>query len=65
MSRTEGLLAMWHTFGHYTQYDGDDGYTTLQLNGRCDVCQLRTKDCDCDSDYASSDRSRNYVKGYD
>lgn len=56
---------MSHTFGHYTQYDGDDGYKTLVLNGRCDVCLLRPRDCDCDSDEPTSDRSRNYVKGYD
>lgn len=55
---------MGHTFGHYTQYDGDDGYKTFVLNGRCDVCRLRLRDCDCDSDDATSDRSRNYVTGY-
>ena len=56
---------MSHTRGHYTQYDGDDGYKTLQLNGRCDTCQLRTQNCDCDSDEPTSDRSRNHVKGCD
>ena len=56
---------MSHTRGHSTAYDGDDGYTTLQLNGRCDVCGALVKHCDCDSNDASSDRSRQYVRGYD
>lgn len=55
---------MGHTFGHYTQYDGDDGYKTLILK-RCDLCGAHINHCDCDSNDATGDKSRQYVRGYD
>lgn len=54
--------AMSRTRAHYTEYAGNDGYTTLILNTDCN-CPIPTH-CDCDNEQPSSDKSRSYVRGY-
>lgn len=46
--------------GNYTEYDGDDGYTTLTLN-RCEDCGMQPQHCDCDSNEPTHDHSRTRI----